>query len=155
VSELQKEIESSKALKTIFVICAIVGGIVGAATGGAVVTAMFRGPQDSASIDQTLIAAASEINRNMPTMVDQITRIDSTAALPGKKLMYRYTLLDMSDLPGHDDFVEMMRPAMINNYRTSADMADLRKWGVTLVYSYGDETGKEFARFEISPQDIE
>ncbi|WP_168206913.1 hypothetical protein [Lacipirellula limnantheis] len=48
-----------------------------------------------------------------------------------------------------------MRPITVNNYRTSKEMSDLRKMGVTLVYSYADEDGNEIAQFEIGPQDIE
>jgi hypothetical protein len=48
-----------------------------------------------------------------------------------------------------------MRPNMINTYKTSQDMAGLRKLRVTLVYKYADEKGNELAQFEVGPQDIQ
>ena len=60
----------------------------------------------------------------------------------------------MDPLPDRQTIVDSMRPITVNNYRTSKEMSDLRKMGVTLVYSYADEKGNEIARFEIGPQDI-
>ncbi|QDT73821.1 hypothetical protein [Lacipirellula limnantheis] len=86
MSELQKE-DSSKTLKTIFAICAVVGGLVVAASGSAAVKALFRSNPSDATIDKVLAETANEINRNLPMMVDQFTRINATAPLPGKKLL--------------------------------------------------------------------
>lgn len=149
MSQLLKE-KPGKGMVAIMAICAAVG----AASGSAAVKALFRSNPSDATIDKVLAETASDINRNLPMMVDQFTRINATAPLPGKKLLYKYTLLNMNPLPDRQTIIDSMRPLTVNNYKTSQEMADLRKWGVTLVYSYADEQGNEVARFEIGPQDI-
>ena len=88
-------------------------------------------------------------------MLDQFTRLDSTAALPQGKLMYKYTIVNLNPLPDRNTLIDKMRPNMINAYKTSQDMAGLRKLRVTLVYKYADEKGNELAQFEVGPQDIQ
>lgn len=150
MSQMWKE-KPSKGLIAVIV----VAGVVGSAVGSAVVTALLRTPHTDASVDDVLVKTASELNRNMPMMVDELTRIDSTAALPGKKFLYKYTILNMDAMPSSDEFVEGMRPTLVNTYKTSHEMSEFRKMEVTLIYSYSDEEGNEFARVEVEPQDIE
>ncbi len=107
------------------------------------------------SVDRELQKASRFINSRLPMMVDQHTRLDSTAVLPGKRLLYRYTLLNMEITPTRDEIVSLMRPRLINTYKTSTDMAELRGADVILVYSYFDTTGNELARFEIAPSDFQ
>ncbi|MFN5533416.1 MAG: hypothetical protein ACK5F7_22925, partial [Planctomycetaceae bacterium] len=102
-----------------------------------------------------LAKAADETNRRLPMMLDQFTRLDSTAALPQGKLMYKYTIVNLNPLPDRNTLIDKMRPNMINAYKTSQDMAGLRKLRVTLVYKYADEKGNELAQFEVGPQDIQ
>ena len=149
MSQILKE-KPGKGLVVIIAICAVVG----AATGSAAVKALFRSNPSDATIDKVLAETASDINRNLPMMVDQFTRINATAPLPGKKLLYKYTLLNLDPLPDRQTIIDSMRPITVNNYKTSQEMDGLREMGVTLVYSYADEKGNEIARFEIGPQDI-
>lgn len=132
-----------------------VSAVVGSFVSSFVVKSLFQTQTANASIDEVLANTANEINRNLPMMVDQNTRLDSTAALPESKLMYRYTILNIDPLPDGDVLVETLRPTTLNNYKTSQDMADLRKMNVTLVYSYADDKGNELAQFQVSPQDFE
>ena len=87
-------------------------------------------------------------------MVDAATRLDATAALPGKKFMYKYTLVDSSMIGKAAEIETAMRPMLINNYKTADQMKDFREHGVTLVYSYFDEQGNQLTSFEISPNDF-
>lgn len=147
---------NKKSMRTIIVLGAliggVVGGVVGGGAGGRVVRALMG--QTEARIDRSIAQAADAINKNLPTMVDQNTRLDATAALPGKKLMYRYTIIDLDPLPSSDELQQAMRPKLINNYKTSEDMESLRKNDVTLVYSYADEAGNQISRFEIGTGDF-
>jgi hypothetical protein len=121
----------------------------------AVVRALFRTQGENRSVDDVLAKAADETNRRLPMMLDQFTRLDSTVALPQGKLMYKYTIVNLNPLPDRNTLIDKMRPNMINAYKTSQDMAGLRKLRVTLVYKYADEKGNELAQFEIGPQDIQ
>lgn len=121
----------------------------------AVVRTLFRTQGENRSVDDVLAKAADETNRRLPMMLDQFTRLDSTAALPQGKLMYKYTIVNLNPLPDRNTLIDKMRPNMINTYKTSQDMAGLRKLRVTLVYKYADEKGNELAQFEVGPQDIQ
>ncbi|MFN5532383.1 MAG: hypothetical protein ACK5F7_17545, partial [Planctomycetaceae bacterium] len=65
----------------------------------AVVRALFRTQGENRSVDDVLAKAADETNRRLPMMLDQFTRLDSTAALPQGKLMYKYTIVNLNPLP--------------------------------------------------------
>ena len=43
-----------------------------------------------------MMAAASEINKTCPIMVDQYTQLDNALALPDNSFQYNYTLIDIS-----------------------------------------------------------
>lgn len=148
---------NNQKTKSNFAMIAVVAvsAVVGSFVSSVVVKSLFQTQTANASIDEVLAATADEINRNLPMMVDQNTRLDSTVALPKSKLMYRFTILNIDPLPDGDVLVEALRPTTLNNYKTSQDMADLRKMNVTLVYSYADDKGNELARFQVSPQDFE
>lgn len=148
---------NNQKIKSNFGLIAVVAvsAVVGSFASSFVVKSLFQTQTANASIDEVLAATADEINRRLPMMVDQNTRLDSTVALPKSKLMYRFTILNIDPLPDGDVLVETLRPTTLNNYKTSQDMADLRKMNVTLVYSYADDKGNELARFQVSPQDFE
>jgi hypothetical protein len=134
---------------TITLLAAIIGSVSGTV---AVNSMMGRG---GASIDATLVKTASEINKTMPMMVDQITRLENVMALPGKKLAYNYTLLNLDPMADATEFIQNIRPRLVNGYQTSSDMAGLRKAGVTLIYVYRDEQGREFAKLEVAAHAVE
>lgn len=134
--------------KPLVVTAALIAAIVGSVAGSVAVNSMMG--RGGASIDATLMKTASEINKTMPVMVDQITRLDNVMAMPGKKLAYNYTLLELDPMADAAEFSQNIRPKLVNGYQTSSDMADLRKAGVTLIYVYRDEQGREFAKLEIA-----
>jgi hypothetical protein len=141
----------SKLRPVIIIVVAGVSSAVGAIVGNSVVQA-WRNNRSDVSIDRTLAKSAEEINRNLPMMVDRVSRLDATAALPGKKLLYRYTLIDAQ--LAANGIVSKLRPKAIQNFKTAQNMAALRAMGVTLVYSYYDEAGAELTTFEVGPADI-
>jgi len=53
--------------------------------GGDKITSYFRKP----SIDKNLMEIASELNKTCPVMVDSLTRLDNTVALPNKVFQYK------------------------------------------------------------------
>ena len=80
------------------------------------------------------------------------TRLDTTAALPDKKLLYRYTLLTNGPVkevfPDKDEFLAKLKQRTTNNYRTSDEMRWYRESKITLVYRYFDEEGRQYAGFD-------
>ncbi len=135
--------------RTVVIIAAIIGSSIGALVG----SNAMRSLSDS-NLDQGLVQASKQINQALPMRLDDATRLEITLALPGKKLMYKYTLTNLTEKPDPKALVDAMRPIVTNTYKTSTEMANLRKQGVTLVYAYYDETGSEVAHFEVTPNDI-
>src|SRR5262245_50765160 len=140
---------TNQAQKPNFVGLAV--GAVSAIVAYVVVSGLVSGrfTTSDASVDAELTKTAAEINGKCPMTVDEFTRLDSTAALPGRKLMYKYTIVNKPATLDSEALVAALRPRSINNYKTVQEMATLRKMKVTLVYSYSDDKGNQFARFEI------
>lgn len=108
-------------------------------------------------IDQLLIQTASELNKSVPITVNRETQLTSYIALPGKKLVYNYTLLNMSiddiDTGAFRDIILENKPITVNSIRTANEMTDLRNSGVTFVYRYSDNLGNFISELVVSPED--
>jgi hypothetical protein len=129
----------------------IVGIVIGSMVGAFAVRTLWK----PANIDRALVQTAAEMNKRMPMMADKETRLDSTTAAPNKTLIYHYTLINMraADVQ-KDTFVNLLRPKIIGNYKTSPEMKTLRDNGVTLEYQYFDKEGAEVSKFAVSPKDF-
>jgi len=119
------------------------------------VKAIFGTRGANASISETLAEAAENANRDLPMMRNEFTRIESATALPEGKILFKYTILNTDQLPNSSQLIAEVRPKAAEYYRTSREMADLRKVKATLVDSYSDVSGNELARFEVGPEDWE
>ncbi len=111
---------------------------------------------DASRIDQSLIQTSREINKILPLIVDSVTRLDTTVALPGNQFGYEYTLLNLDydkiDLP---ELKKEMRSKLIASYQTKEDMNAFREMKVILNYSYKKVSGEELFEISISPDDFE
>ncbi len=107
---------------------------------------------ESASVHQALTELANQLNSSLPMRVDENTRWDSTMALPGRVLLYSYTIIGVS--PEDFDrrgFESELHGVMTRNYETSPDMEVFRDARVTLVFNYRFENGQFAARVEVKP----
>ena len=130
------------------VIAVVVGAIVG-------FTVVQRFSNQPPSIDQALTATASQLNKNLPMMVDKETRLDNTMPGPDKTIIYRYTLINRSaaEIP-KDRLITAIRPQAVANYKTSDSMKYFRNNGVTMQYQYSDKSGVFITKFSIGPKDL-
>ncbi len=130
------------------VIAAVIGAVIG-------FTAVQRCSNRAPSIDQALVATASQLNKTLPMMVDKETRLDNTMAAPDKTIVYRYTLINMSaaDIP-KDKLISGVRPQVVTTYKTSDSMKDFRNNGITMQYHYSDKNGVAIAEFSVGPKDL-
>ncbi len=117
------------------------------------IVSMFQ--RSDSTVDQALVEIAKKHNATLPVQIDSETRLDRIMAEPGKRLTYFYTLFNV---PRRDTdaakFISTMKPLLINDYRTSPQMAGLRKEQVELHYCYRDRNGNIFAEFVVSPKDF-
>ncbi len=108
---------------------------------------------------QLLRSVADELNRNLPAVLDKMTRLDSTTAIGENQFLYSYTVLgvtsdELDDGTLTQTFAKRMQPQLLNNYRNSASMKLFRDLGVELIYAYRSESGSELTRISISPDDF-
>ena len=140
--------------KTITLLAAAVGIVVGAIAGRAVVQSIF-GRLDTVTFDETLVDISKAMNATLPMQVDRVTRLDSTMAGPGNRLTYLYTLVNVP--AGELDsaqFVQAITPQLVNGYKSNPDMATLRNMDVELHYQYRDLDGAIVATIVVSPKDF-
>lgn len=118
-----------------------------------VVIAMFGvGCSNDQKADKVLRVASEEINKQAPLFVDDITRVDSSAVLPGKRLRYYYTIFDVleSELPLLKEFMKRNTLEMV---RSSDDMKGLKDLDITLEYYYKNEKGTPLFDIVLTPSD--
>ncbi len=124
--------------------------VVGILMAGSVISGLN---ESEAPASDELIEIATSLNAELPAMIDQHTRLESTLALPGGKFMYNLTVVGLNRPPRRDQIVRQARPKITERYRTSDELKEMRDAEVTLVYLYADESGNELARFEVTPED--
>ncbi|GHU49042.1 hypothetical protein FACS1894127_1170 [Clostridia bacterium] len=108
----------------------------------------------SAMFDKHLVTAASQINQNLPIMVDSETQFDVVIPLPRKKIQYVYTLINYSiDDIDVEELANAVEPDLLNNIRTNSALADFRNNKVTMIYCYKDKDGKELFTKEYTYDD--
>jgi hypothetical protein len=103
-----------------------------------------------------LHAAADEVNRHAPTMVDAETRLDRASEGPGPSFTYHYTLLKL-DLakfaPGEYDrrrapFQSELRKRVCG----STEMAGMLNAGVAVYFAYLDHAGRDAGTYSVTKQ---
>ncbi|GAB4542613.1 MAG: hypothetical protein Tsb0014_35540 [Pleurocapsa sp.] len=135
-------------------------------TGIALIASSFiLGWQGSAKAESdyltSLISQTVDImNQNLPMMVDNDTRWDSSSAGPGKQLNYNYTLVNYSS-------AELSNPQMFNfqvfedslNYSIKTEVCQLQavkflfQNGVVATYNYYANDNEFVTQIEVSPSD--
>lgn len=103
--------------------------------------------------DKVLIQTSNEINKSCPMLVDQETRLDNTDVLPGKTLIYNYTLLNLEKSQiSVDTIKKYVDPTILNLVRTSPDMQVFRDNETTFKYLYKDKIGAFVYELTITPE---
>jgi polyphosphate kinase len=129
---------------------AIIGGILGFA----IVSNIYEAGRNKSRLDFALIQVANDMNKKLPQMVDEQTRLDKVTAGSGK-LTYFFSLPDSVksnlDLA---DFENKLQPKAIENYKTNSTMNTLREQKVILDYEYKDKNGEIVFKTSISPKDF-
>jgi hypothetical protein len=103
--------------------------------------------------DKVLIQTSNEINKSCPILVDQETRLDNTTVLPGKTLIYNYTLLNLEKSQiSVDTIKKYVVPTILNLVRTSPDMKIFRENETTFKYLYKDKIGAFVYELTVTPE---
>ena len=140
-----------KVLGTIGVILiAIFAGGIGKLVGKATSESFFEGKGES-EMNSVLIKTASELNKNLPMMVDSETRWDATIGI-NKKFRYNYTMINYTaeDIDV-DSFRGAMQPTLINMVCTTKEMDVFTKNGIPVTYAYYGKNGKQITTITVKP----
>jgi hypothetical protein len=118
--------------------------------GGEKLVSLIRKP----AFDKNLMEIASELNKTCPIMVDSLTRLDNTIALPNKVFQYNYSIISGSkqyiDTEGLKSF---LTPRIINEVKTNPGMKFVRDNNATVNYSYKDLNGEFLFLITVKPED--
>ncbi len=97
---------------------------------------------------------ASVVNCTAPNMLDEITRLDSSRALPGKIFETDYTIITMEKSKMNaEKFAENMRPSLLENIKENNDLKRFREHKVIVNYNYYDKNGELITNISITPND--
>ncbi|MEA4935127.1 hypothetical protein SDC9_143030 [bioreactor metagenome] len=103
------------------------------------------------SFDKVLMQTASKLSESCPVMIDQVTRLDNVAALPGNIIQYNYTLVNWAkDSINIKSFEEYLQPMILNNVKTNPDLKTFRENKTTMAYYYRDMNGEFVAKISIT-----
>lgn len=127
-------------------------GSIGEIVGKSTVETYSKGKKQ-AQLDSLLMRAASQLNENLPMMVDAETRWDNSLG-HNKKFTYNYTLVNYSASELDPALLEkQLRPSVSNYACTSNEMKAFFQNGVSAVYAYRGKEGKFITSFTITPQE--
>lgn len=94
---------------------------------------------------------ANEVNRRVPMMLDQHTRLDGADAAPNE-LTYKFTILNVqAQQMDIRDFEAVMAIRVIKNVCGRLQM--LIKRGVTIHYYYRDNAGQKITKLSVNKDD--
>ena len=108
---------------------------------------------DHGDIKEVLQGFADEVNKTCPQILDEQTRLNRAVAGPGRKFTYMYTITGVEQLD-KNDFINAMRPNLLENYQYSDEMESFRQMGAEIKWVYSQENGDEFAHITISPDEF-
>jgi hypothetical protein len=119
------------------------GGAIGGLLGGGVGRVIGKGVAGGSLTDEHLQNAAEHANRDLPKMVDDVTRLDRVAAEPGKRMVFFNTLtsyrtpeVDLARF--YSEFAPRIRSSACGN----VDTRRMLDGGVTMEWTYkGSDRG--------------
>lgn len=105
------------------------------------------------SIDKQLVEVADELNKMLPMTIDSQTRLDVAVPLPDKVFQYNYTLIHLhKDSINIPEMTEYLNERILNNIKTSPDMAAFRENEVIMEYNYHDRQGTHILKLRFTPE---
>jgi len=88
-----------------------------------------------------LASVAQDVNKRVPMMVDNDTRLDKVVAKGGSQLVYHYTMVNYSyNQFDKKKFTDSFKGSLLKH--TCSKLSRLISQGVEIVYSYKAKDGK-------------
>ena len=120
--------------------------------GGEKIISFFSKP----AYDKAMTKFASEISKNCPMMIDNVTRLDNAIALPDNAIQYSYTIINVvKDSINIDEAKKVLGPRISNFVRTNPEMQFIRNHKTTVNYYYSDRKGVYLFTISVKPSQYE
>ncbi|WP_340066913.1 hypothetical protein [Ascidiimonas aurantiaca] len=96
--------------------------------------------------------AASELNEQLPMIIDEFTRLDSATVVSKSRFAYHYTLKNVAKPEVNLDTVaKYIKPGIIENIKNSPELAPYRENKITMDYVYYDKDGYLVTTISVTP----
>ena len=107
--------------------------------------------KNKGAFDEELTKSVSQINANLPRMVDTETRLDSAVG-SNKNLRYNYTLVNYSEKTlSADALNNAVGKNIVNEVCTAKETKVFIKNGVTISFAYHGNEGKQITVISVAP----
>jgi hypothetical protein len=104
-------------------------------------------------VDKNLQQVADKINKMLPTMVDDLTRVDSVKAVPDSIFQYYSTLTNSSKKEINISALQESKELeLIKEMKTAEQFKVFYKNNVTLEYIYYDKNGEYITTIMVTPK---
>ena len=112
-----------------------------------------KSSSDSLAADPRLVQISKEMNKQLPMMVDEYTRLDSTFPGPSMQIAYYYTLVKMPGKAMDQRAIRDFSDTIIKGVCATPTSTKVLDAGVIMEYIYKLNDGTELTRFEIRKSD--
>lgn len=104
-------------------------------------------------IENTLLKASKQINAQLPTMVDNETRADTTMSV-GTHMIYKFTMINLSEKDiDKKSFTNDIKTMLVKNQCGHEETIKALKLGVQYDYMYQDRNGNLIATVNVNKGD--
>lgn len=105
------------------------------------------------SIEELLVEASNETNKQLPMMIDSVTQLSATMVV-GKDFVYSYKLIGEDyDSVTQTDLSNTLGGDITSGACTTPETKELIDEGVRLVYRYSNEQGKYLGEISVTLSD--
>lgn len=111
------------------------------------VSSIISDNKEEVSTEELLIEVSNEMNKNLPSMIDEITQL-TTVSSSGNDLIYSYKLLTDSTVSQYD-LDTSLKSNIINGVCTTPETKNLLDMNAGLVYNYYDKNGKYIGKVSV------
>jgi hypothetical protein len=110
--------------------------------------------QSATSVEQKLLKASTEYNKQLPSVMDRDTRADTTSVGPGRKFTFWFSIVSKRAVDiDKVQFNQNISPGIRRGVCSDPALRNFFKDGVTLTYLYRGNDGVYITEINVTPRD--
>lgn len=131
-----------------------IGKLIGETTSGSVASATPKQQDVEVLVIEGFAKAAAQINRTLPKMIDEDTRLDKVTVGPGARTVYHYSSPKHTSRDFDGALLRAtLRPDTMLKVCAAREMKKSLQYGGVYAYSYSGNDGIKIVEFEIDRND--